>query len=332
MHKFLYIILGAIITVIFLLDRVLRNRLPKIIPYNLTELSFLLMISTCIILLGIIYAITRKNTPKTTIFTIFLQKTIHAFYIYVNDTFYSEKVIYKIVVWLFQRKLLLVFCISFVKFLRIGMALIFIIEAIFLNKIMLFYILFPLLAIPVLFSYILFSLNNFYDKQIALLDKQIEIHHITYNNNPNQLHYMDYAANYDIISAQQWIQEKAWHELKLTNKSFKNTRVIKEEFIQEQYPLLTLVEARKLFPYNTILQNTGRIAANNVRLYCILYYWNEANYKIFSVLTLIILSMYLLAWSYILFKSFHTLKDFTITLKVLEILAQYTTTNPFENP
>lgn len=223
-------------------------------------------------------------------------------------TFYIEKIQRKVLKFLFTTLNYIQYLHIFSKTISISMCILLFIEVFIGHKIMLFYYLCPLLFIPMIYKYLIFTLTNIYQELLEYLEKRLAYRCTTFP--PEQGYYedyMDFIFNTKNISAQEYIQLLGLQHLKLLAYTFKVQGPVKDSYVLSLFPELSPKEARKQFNYQGVITYSKSYIEYNVQIFCIFYKLNEITLKVHKPITLFILTLYLITWSYVIYKSFHTL-------------------------
>lgn len=320
----------------------IRERLPRQIPFELIEIRFWILIYICFIYFYSCKFLLYPKAPNIIISKIFELITIPYVnfdsFIKYNDKlfpFYHKKIMNLIFIldtWNYYNRIILIYIMQIIP--RIILLLIFLVDVFWLHNISIFYFFIFLSVFPLLYRYFKYSLEQYiqvlelkYD-EIWLLQEDYKI--TDWEPNPKAVYHDKTVSIREYLKIQNealcWqntgetdiaytgmvsAKEKIYEQYKIDNNINKNKELLDEDYekIHEQYEIL--------MPKILILYNF--VEFNKI---------TPTKYYIPQTKVIINLS-YLICWLYILFMSFHTLKDFNILLYILEIVNRYSN---FEEP
>jgi hypothetical protein len=206
-NKYILIFIGSFIVIYFLYIRIILERVPK--DFTKLSLKIYLAVSLCmsvfftILLILSIYRylksslITKKSHIENNIFYKYysknkdllssiiqlITKSLITFDSYLKYSIpFSGNTIEYIGRFLITTQLSSEIINKIIIFIRLVIAVTFIIELVFYKKIDLFYKLLILLVIPLIHTYIIYSLKLWIDDQVKSIDYVLEFEMLNYNN------------------------------------------------------------------------------------------------------------------------------------------------------
>lgn len=341
--KYILSLIGFFIIIIFIYITFIKEKLPKNIPINLNEYYFWLLVYICSIYLFVIKQRLYPNYIKNP----FIQKIISyiakPFIIFDSSIKYYTKIfpyylkiLYKIIPEMnkFSYADYILFIYLFQIIPRFILSLIFIYDVFWLHYIAIYYY-FIILSISSLFYlYCKYSLEFAYEQFITYLEEkydQIYIVQVFYDSYYYELpddEYPTFTAPYHdrLVSLREYILIQYENQSNpannwdyegspLANEELfvsyrKNNNKLNMKLTSDDYKILDQ-EFYVIMPLILILHTNLNIEKNSQK---------KAYIPIFRI---IIYGIYLICWVYILYLSYNTVNDFSITLFILDIINYY---------
>lgn len=339
------VVLGLFMFISYIYILFLRERLPKDIPFELTEFKFYIIVYICCIYLYIMKTILYPKAPLEIIvnFISLLSVPLKYFYQYVIHKFYRLHTKLKTEIlsiidtdsWSFIMNITFIYAIQL--FPRMLLLLIFMVDIFYVHKIEVFYYFIFLGILPLMYHLFIYYLT--YNLTEALKTLQEKFNNVRiyeegfddfgYEHNPNAIHHHTYVT----------IQEYITIKLEAYWAYGDNGEYI--EYYALPFPTDSFY-AEYLKQYNKTIKEltqddiTNFQIVNNLKAIFNSYMSEILSIKIFfdinqkalqsayiPQIKLFIAFTYLCCWLYILFVSIHTLQELNITLMILNILEEY---------
>ena len=288
--NFILIILGLLLTLLYIWNRLFRIRLPRDIPLNLTFYYFFILLLIIFFHIFIIVKILTKNSNQL-ININFLYQPFKAFYSFlinrnlkIYDNFFN-----KLYFFGQNQKKKQKYFYQGINFIKLLISSILFIEVLIIGKIKIFYSFLILLIIPILYRIYLFILKEFFERKCEQIDNQIAIQ---WNNPPK----CDPDVDFQLITSSFYIKE-------ISSQSVSFSLYLKYmENLIKNYPEknidFSLLEKQKIDYINNSLRNLYLLFSN---------FSNESNSNLSKIIQIIISSLYIISWSYVLFISINSL-------------------------
>ena len=354
-YKYILIGLGFIIVTWILWSRFIRIRIPKDIPFELTELRFYILLYICGIYLYILISIIkpREQNPLITRFVdiLFTPLTLldssikNNVYIkpYYDD--FLEHIIPILNDIRFHERIFFVILIQIIP--RIVFVSILLVDAFWVGKLEIVYYFIWLPIFPLIYRYLKYSIKSAKEEYITYLESiysEITLSRIeNFLEDSEMAEYAQTRYSYD-----QPYPDSPYHRNRVSIKRYLEIHLeVLYDNIQndtniqyEVYPFShqnIYEEYRKKYnkTKEEVLTENDYITINKIFYdiqpkLLILVEFLEIQKVIpeiwyIRLLKVVIYTGYLTCWSYVLYKSFYTLDDFTTTifiLKIIEIYAQ----------
>lgn len=367
---YLLAFLGFFILCWVIYIRFIRERLPRNIPFMLTEYWFYILIFICI---SYIYAI--KVTIKPPVPNLFLFKIIG--YIGLPVLVFDRFI--KMNKYVFYRQLELIkdflpqsgkvhriLLIIFSLVPRIILLIIFLIDVLWFHYLNIFYYFLFLGIFPMIWNYYKFSLYHAKEMAIVHLESLytwVDIYEEGWDEPSIRYEYNEEYGDFIEVTIEPVWQphpRNKYHEKMVTIREYVQILLDKEidevendydimagdyyefdssplskDFRYEQYEKMSNKTELDREDYDILHEEFHKIipyiSKISYHIHYLLPIWENKPYL--KIINIIIYTLFLLGWGYILLRSFHTLNDFSITLFVLELLNLHTSEiNPFINP
>jgi hypothetical protein len=333
----------------------LRLRVFKIIPFELTDLRLCLLVYLCITYLYIIFRLLKPKNPPEFLINL-LQVVSKPF------TFLDLEIKYKLLKNYYAKFFLFIvpllddltpnqckiiyYCFNIIP--RGFLVLLFILDVFYFNKLEIFYYFIFLGIFPLIYTYILYSLNLFYEGYLKYLEaRYVDVRLLEKGNN-----YPGYWAQWPHKTPQ---EEEEYNEVHSPLAVYHDKIVTLREYIKIQYAVFIAWDEHEKdtryeyegYAYATELYYTQykkktektfldtedyEIIKTDFNLFMpklvVLYTFIELNkltqsQKIFVNIKVFIYSLYFVCWVYIIYLSYLTINDFSFTLALLNILSFY---------
>lgn len=254
----------------------------------------------------------NKQTSKITLYYYSLLQSAEDFVFYSNNII-SDNIIalqYRVIFFLEKKNYnfnhIYIICNIFP---RVFVTLTFFFELFLFGKIRFFYLLLPLLLMPLMLTYIEYRLKDLYNKQSTKLDHILTI--------------VDLMPNKYQINLCNYIELLVLNRLKVHTINFNFLITISKQHIKNQ---MKSYDSSKIFNYEKALNHYLPMVDTLLTHYTIYYKYIQAksNYRLLDILIYLI---YLICWLYILVVSFHTLDP--LALSNLLSLLPPNNSNPF---
>lgn len=287
--------LGFIFVCLLFYFRFLRERLPKDIPYVLSDKSFILLFLTCVLLLVSLSVslLSKINLIKNKGF--FLQEWIKTCLCEFDYKFKSnlgaqltkklEDFYIKVLIYGEKSLLKSKYIYFSLMFPKILLPLILYFDVFYLHNIGRFYLCLFLLIIPLLYRYLYHSLHSYYIKLLDVINDSLYV-------------FIEEKNDHTIITkritnngAHFYIQEKVLEQLKIRfNKhefSFELSEIIRKNKTQEQQEMF----------FNNFWKNNFPLAH---RFYKLLYIYKAHENRFEFFINFFMLLAYAFCWCYVL--------------------------------
>lgn len=338
--------IGLIYILYYIWVRFIRERLPKPIPYNLNFLGFLIIIIIIIIFIYFIYNIKYPKHPTKNMLELLsiLSKLLEPLKI-LDTTIKNERklliifayIINKLTLYNCNRNNQLILLVQFIpKFIVLFS---FILDVFYFKKIEIFYFVILINLIPLIFTYIVYSVKKTLELTIQYLEKNYMIYLLTTFEDEQKLNFMYSIFNLkynddETLNLRFFIAAQA-DSLVFEHDPY-SFDCIETDYAREAFANkynLVLPSSREFIPnYDNISRELSK------EFHCLIpkVILLQAFTDIYIInikqphkvnLVLIILSSYLICWLYILTVSLHTL-DLSYLLQALQ-LTWLKVANPF---
>jgi hypothetical protein len=335
----------------------LRLRAFKVIPFELTELRFYLLVYLCLTYLYIIFRLLKPKTPPEILVKIFqlISKPFTFLDLEIKykllKNYYAKIFLYLVPlldnITFFQRNLIY-YCFNIIP--RFILLSLFLIDVFYFNKIEIFYYFIFLGLFPFIYIYCLYSLKVFLEGYIKYLEEFYDQVNLWEIDNPYPSEWLEKAEEQEDGAFE--FQKQVHSPLAI----YHDKTVTLREYIKIQYDVFIARDEKDKNTYyeyeahvfakeniyaeykekigKTVLdlEDDKKIHANfNLFMpkLVILYQFIELNkltqsQKIFVYIKVLIYSLYLISWMYIIYQSYISVDNFDMTLGMLEILSFYT--------
>jgi hypothetical protein len=321
--NYIYIILGIIIVSFILWNRLMRIRLPKDIPMNLSIWSYILYIGLTLIFLWLIlisiYHMVSKTKESISMFSSITKLYYNSLYALDNTlTYIKTRTIdkYQIRFVQFCNKYIQNYTIIYLTFNmtpKIVVAVVFLIDTFYYNKISNFYKFLPLLLLPLLVRYLLYYYKNVFEKECQDLNKRISIY--CYDIMDNMTIEISLSSYIDDIVIKKKLGKKPLDCLITVSLLF-----IQKLFEEKGYDMQkhTFNHKKALLVYHKIIDEL-------IKIHTMQYLYTMPKTKYDSFVNLCMYTIYCFTWSYILYVSSHTLPmdTFDYILQLLLTIQEY---------
>jgi hypothetical protein len=308
-NKNLALLLTGIFIVTFILwNRIIRVHLPRDIPYTLTDLSFILLLALCItflillILLIKIYLLHKAQTAMIGAqLHVFLAESLQEldYRIRSNPNIFSIINRLSNMLFIYSKKY-----ISYSKhifllfhFVKILVPIMLLLDIIYFCKIALFYNMLILLLIPLAYRYLYHMLNQIYTLETYVSDQRLTIRLQTLCENELIFMHISKATHY-------YIQETTLERLKIRDNNHVFHFTLSTKYMQEN------PDADWEAAFNSFESNLDYFSTMFEVLST--YYQLKKNYD--PWINAIMISIYLICWSYVLYTSTYMLSSEFINL------------------
>lgn len=365
---YILVFLGLLLILLWVYMRFLRIKLPKVIPFLLTEFTFCSLLIICGIYLYVIIRILYPKEPNSLVINV-LSIVVMPFK-YVDIFIKFNKYIYPYYGNIFdnvcnqldfmsaQDRLKKVYIFQLIP--RTLLLLIFMVDIFYFKYLEIFYYFILLGVMPLVYDYIMYSISVAFELKIKALESFYR--EITLLEKSNQS--LTEATTDDTYQTHN--PKAIYHDTEVTIKRYIEVQFEtidnhdpKDESTQIEYEGIPYPKKEVTEIYRKKNNITvGDTHADRVKYYATMDYRKEnevleepfnklmpqllilntfINYNKKTLqlprikrIKLGIIIMYFICWTYILIVSISTLKDISITLKILEILTEYAKiTNPF---
>ena len=348
---YISLLMGIILCSIFIYVKFLRYRVPKEIPFSLTEFGFYVLIFICF---GYLYAVKQIIKPKmphsfiikiiTYIITPLVILDQHTKKLPIIKLYYAKLEHYfeeKALSFGSIERAILIFLCKIIPGLLL--LIIFFIDVFFVNKIEIFYFFVFLNIITIIYQYYKYCLgqlktksttylNSKYDS-VVMMDRESEYVSI-WERNPFAIYHDKTVSVKEYFDIQLQTIYKDYNNENSTIDYY-GIPFSKEEYYLQYRLLYNKVDIElNTEDYEFLRQDFYQIEPKLLGLMAYLDL-NKTTYEMYNIkkLQIMIYISYFFIWSYILYKSFHTLTDIPMTLNMLKLLTSYTIKiNPFIIP
>jgi hypothetical protein len=303
-NKNLDLLFTGIFIIIFLIwNRVIRIRLPKDIPFDLTDFRFLLLVALCItfslsLLLTIkvyLFPNSQLNVIGVTLRT-YIDESLQELDYRIRANPYIFSLMSKLSNKIFQYNHKYISYSKYIFLLfhipKILLPIILFIDVIYFNKIALFYHMLILLIIPLIYTYFDNMLNHIYTLETYYSDQRLTIRLQTLYKDELVFTVISEATHY-------YTQETTLERLKIRDNDHVFHITLSEKYIQEN-PNGDWDTDFKL--YMTQL-NSFSIMFEILRT----YYQLKKTYSLY--INVVMISIYLICWSYVLYTGTYILSN-----------------------
>ena len=346
LSKNILIFIGFIIVCWILWSRFIRERIPKDIPFELTELRFYILLYICGIYLYIVISIIKPREQNTFITRLvdilFTPLTLLDSSIKNNQhikSYYNDFLEYIIPIldnMRFYERIFFVILIQLVpRFIFVSILLV---DAFWIGKLEIVYYFIWLPIFPLIYRYIKYSIKSAKEEYISYLESIYQNIWLLEKNEEEDEYYSNHRE--DTKKA-----KTKYHDTYVTLQEYIKIHL---EVVENNITNDTNLDYITIPSPNPETYKRYRINKNNLDLeltnqdYEELYktfYKIQPNLlilvefldiqKIISeiwyirLLKVVIYTGYLICWSYILFRSLSSLEDLTTTIKILNIIKKY---------
>lgn len=341
-------LLGWIFILCFLYVSFIRERLPKEIPLMLTEYTFYILLYICIIYLLVLKALFLPAKSPTIFYTLLqiLAKPFATFdaimkynkYIYPYYNVLLHRTIQNISNWDQFQIGMAYYVFNIIP--RSILLAIFLVDVFWLHHLQVFYYFIILGLVPIIYRYLVYTLEAAYKYHIQRLENTYEYVWILEENyNPYDFIPNPRAIHHDTkVSVQRYIEIQGESILTYgdneeyidydgipfptdsTYKEYCEKHKIAEDVLDSK----DFVKIKEYFYYQYPIMLDFYLSLNSNK--------NITSMYNIPKVTLVIYLMYFLTWLYILLVSFHTIKDFNITINIINSLIEYyPKSDPYSN-
>ena len=346
--NFILAIVGILMVSWIIWIRFIRERLPKDIPFDLSEIRFYLIAYACIIYLIIIYSLLSLREPniiiKKLVEILFLplvtfdkfiknNKYITAKYIKFLEKYIKPKLV--TTSWFvrlhIENRYIFITIVP-----RCILILILLVEVFYFKRIEIFYSAIILGILPLLHRYLKYSFKNIKEQYIYYFEQQIKQIYIliedaeeenNYEKNPEKYPEIKYHAEY--ITVRQYFEDVLSDDYKyFVSPEFK------EDYLNKYIYENEISNKKEILNKEQIIDKLKRkfrleiLPCGIMESYYELYA-EATNTSYIKWLRIIIFSLYFICWFYILCVSFHTLKNMPITINILNVMIENIKEDPF---
>lgn len=293
---YLYVFSGFLIVIFLLWNRIFRFRLPKNIPLDLTDIEFICLFLIILILLislfKSVYFYLTKNNNNTFTISYLYNESLERFDIFIKGYSFIWTNIRSLHLFLFKQ---LHRCLSYKKIIyiifqmpKIILPLILCYEVFFTGTINNFYKALILLLIPLIYRYIFHSLHLFYVTEIHKLDSILKI---TFQNISDKGEILHYAISAEPMHY--FIQETTLDRIGIRENE-KEFNITLSDIYIEQHPDIDLQE---------VFDSCYKLLSVYSSFYEVLYTHTMLKKQYDRPITIFMLILYIVCWSYILLVS-----------------------------
>jgi hypothetical protein len=282
LKKSFLILCGILIVILFIWNRLFRERHEKIIPYQLENYTFLFLCFTCFAFLSSLFILILSKfnlvSFKETPLEFFIKSCLYELDFFIKKNIKDQRNIYEYVFNFCNKHLkksLVIF--TFFVFPKILLPIILLFEILLLNQIKIFYLSLWLLILPVLFRYIYHTLHCFY---ISILDHINSVLDVFIEKKINNTVYLAKITNNGI---HYYVQEMVLYQLNIKKSVEIFTFEIKDK--------------NNVKPLNYYIKN---FLVPAFKYYRTLYIYTMHKKKYDFYLNVFSVSIYCFCWFYIL--------------------------------
>lgn len=297
------IFIGLLITTIILWNRLLRIRLPRVLPFILTNLNLLTLLCICIslgfvlIVLVFNYFKTSQKIPNNIIlvFNDYIYRSLYHFNEKIKEiistNFNVDLIDIYLIILNFLRKYILKSKFIFFIFNapKILLPLLLLNDIFYFNEIKYFYSFSILLLMPLIYRYLFYNLYRFYIHEIENIDNVLEfnVNFIVNNKKHTQL-----LTN---MPCHFYIQEHTLDLLNIRKNENDFSVNLKPEFIENELKNKSEQFVDKF--YDLYCKNTLPFCC---KIYEVLYVYTIHKKNSDFFINLFMLLIYFISWTYIL--------------------------------
>ena len=359
--KYSLAILGCISLLCMFYVRFIRSRLPQNVPFILTEWRFYAILCICI---NFIYIIKINIKPKVTNKYVqeianYLGLPFSTFDNLLKTNEYSLSHIKTIIKYSYPKGYRTqIFLIIFLQLIpRIILISVFLLDVFYFHKLYYFYVIIFFGIFPWFYFYHRYSMYHAKELGVVYLETlytNVDIFEAGWDEPTVQYEYDEDDILREIRIAPEWkphIRDK-YHEKMVTIREYLQILLEKDiddalndytddyqfdpaayskEYRYEQYEKITGKSVFTDEDYKILRKEFNEMIPILRDLYYHLYFLPDTEKKFnLHKINIVIYMLWFIAWSYILLKSFHTLNNMEITLKIISYLTLYTENmNPF---
>lgn len=308
--QILLIFTGFLILLMIIWNRFIRIRIPKDLPFKITDITFICLSIICLILLfslillliSLFFSnlISNRFSNLSEFYTESLQELDasikrnsyiwnHLYNVHISIFDYGRKYLYlsKPIYFLFHLP-------------KIVLPIILFIEVFFIGRINVFYASLIFLILPLLYRYIYHSLHYFYAREILLSDERLTIKIQKIVNND--------VVIYTILSqpTHYFIQETTLERLNIRQNVHEFIITLSDQYIQK-HPYINREIAFNKFTKNFQIYS---------KMYELIHDYTMIHKKYIRIIHIFTLTIYFICWSFILYNGTYALSEEFITFWV----------------
>lgn len=304
--NFLIAFLSLLLFFGFLWFRFVRERLPKNIPIDLSTMGFIIITFICVMYaIGILLILLGKTTnnfvPDS---TLLLYKPFEYFTEIKGIQPYFSKYLLKFTTYL-EKKNMQNLYIIFELIPRTLLVIFFAIDVFYFKNIWTFYTILPIGLLIFIAKFIKYCIQFILQKNISIINERADIHCFNFKTEEGS----------SLISTKDFIKEQAYRKLNSLSlveyAVFFNIQYVKSLRVRLNIPNNLGIDTEKF--KKRIVSGINLALA----LYILILKYTQQQLR-FKYLTLCILVLYLISWTYILYVSFPSLNLITF----IELLPQ----------
>ena len=353
--------IGCLVVLSIFYSRFIRHRLPQNIPFDLTEFRFYALLCICISFIYIIKITIKPKNPHEYILNLrdYLSLPFSTLDNLVKTSRYSWLHIDQFLKSIYPKKSRThIFLIIFLQLIpRIILISVFLLDVFYFHKLYYFYVIIFFGIFPWFYFYHKYSMYHAKELGVVYLETlytNVDIFEAGWDEPTVQYEYDEDDILREIRIAPEWkphIRDK-YHEKMVTIREYLQILLEKDiddalndytddyqfdpaayskEYRYEQYEKITGKSVFTDEDYKILRKEFNEMIPILRDLYYHLYFLPDTEKKFnLHKINIVIYMLWFIAWSYILLKSFHTLNNMEITLKIISYLTLYTENmNPF---
>lgn len=339
LKQYLFIFLGFVYIFIYIYFNFIRERLPKDIPFTLTEFRFYSLIIICIMYCYLIYRSFYPKMPSKIIIYILslILKPLIYFISFLKEKKFIYQKFYDIWIdmvavidnWSFLNNVFFIYVSAILP--RIMLLIIFIIDIFYLKKLEVFYYFIFLSIFPLLYSLFIKYMETILEEYIQVLEAlytqvcvfEKGIDHLDYKQNPKVVyHDKDVSIRkYIEIQYEEFIKSSKEEDIEYYGSPL-STNIRYEEHEKKYKKDLKKMTMQEI---EILHEEFNFIMPRLLIIKIFLDYQTKNAMKSFYIynIKILILILYLICWLYILIISFPTLEGIPFVLQILEDLIKY---------
>lgn len=328
------IFIGFIVVISFISFNFLRTRLPKEIPFVLTEIKFYFLFGICLMFIYLIKKILYPKIPNIFIIKIIqvISKPFYYFFTFIRTTKkikpYFEKIQINLMKEIKKKTLndniMYIYILQIIP--RIVLVLIFITDVFYVHYIQVFYYFIILTILPWIYIFIIYFIQTTLEDFIIHLERNYSFMLMLDEASDDPDQDSDWSLKEKTLYHDELVPIRQFVEIQFENYiNYKNDETFIDYYgigmSKEENELKDKLDALE---YNDLKEYFQEITYKMMHIKYFLYINKEAE-KSNSVVKIkvMILIGYLIGWVYILIISFHTLEEIPITICLLNILENY---------